>query len=200
MSNILRGGFRPKNAGIRGPRRYEVDSNFGTAVFPGDAVTLVTAGTVQPISAGGADLVLGVVAYCTFVSNGVRVYGSRIPANTVYSPSTRGSKNASYAWVWDDPNIEYVCSVASNAATDTAAEVLAVVGANCDITATAGDTIYNRSGHVLDGNPTTGTLRFRILDIYRDPVNDISSAAQSNWKAVVMIDEGQHPFYSQAGI
>jgi hypothetical protein len=200
MSNILRGGFRPRYPGSQGARRYEVDSNFGTAVFPGDVVTLVTAGTVQPASAGGADLILGVVAYCSFVSQGVRVYGSEIPANTVYSPSTRGSKNASYAYVWDDPNIEYVCSVGSGTATDTQAEVLATVGANSDIVVTAGSTIYHRSGHTLDPTPTTGTLRFRIVDILRDPANDISSASQSNWKAIVRINEGFHPFYSLAGI
>lgn len=195
MSNFARGGFRPKNAGIKPPRRYEVDSNFGTSVFPGDVVTLVTAGTVQPASAGGADLVLGVVSHCTFVSNGVRVYGSHIPANTVYSPTTRLSKNASYAWVWDDPNVEYIAGVSG---TNTAATVAAMVGANADILATAGDTIYRRSNHQIDGaSVTTGTLRFRILDILRDPVNDLTTA---NWKAVVMIDEGQHPFYSQAGI
>lgn len=200
MSNILRGGFRPKNPGVKGPRRYEVDSGFGTAVFPGDVVTLVTAGTVQPASAAGADLILGVVAYCSFVSNSVRVYGSEIPASTTYTPSTRGSKNASYAWVWDDPNIEYIASVASNAATNTLATVLASVGANMDITATAGSTIYHRSGHVLDGNPLTTLHRFRILDILRDPVQDISSASQSNWKAVCTINAGFHPYYSSAGI
>lgn len=197
MANLIRGGFRPRHPGVRGPRRYEVDSSYGTALFPGDAVTLVTAGTVQALSAGGADLFLGVVAYVSYVSGGRRQYGTYIPATTVYSPTSRGSKNASYAWVWDDPTIEYIGSVASNSASNTAALAYASVGSNCDITATAGDTIYAHSNHVLDGNVGTGTLRCRILDVLRDPAQDLASA---NWKAVFMIDEGQHPFFSQAGI
>jgi hypothetical protein len=195
MSNIARGGFRPLHPGMHKARRYEVDSNFGTAIFPGDVVTLVTAGTVQPASAGGADLILGVVSACTFVQSGVRVYGSHIPANTVYSPSTRLSKNASYAYVWDDPEIEYVASVSG---TNTAATVAAMIGANADILATAGDTIYRRSNHQIDGaSVTTGTLRFRILDILRDPAQDLTSA---NWRAIVKINEGFDPMFSQAGI
>lgn len=201
MSNLIRGGFRPRFPGIRGPRRYEVDSGYGTALFPGDVCTLVTAGTVQAASAGGADLILGVISHLTYVSSfNRRVYGSYVPASTTYSPTTAGSKNATYAWVWDDPLIEYIASVSSNAATDTKAEVLAAIGANCDIAVGAGDTNYSRSGHTLDGAVNTGTLRFRILDILRDPAQDISSASQSNWKAICMIDEGFHPFYSAAGI
>ncbi len=196
MSNIARGGFRPLHPGMHKARRYEVDSGYGTALFPGDVVTLVTAGTVQAASAGGADLILGVVAACTYVAaNGQRVYGSHIPASTTYSPTSRGSRNASYAWVWDDPQIEYVASVSG---TNTAATVYAMVGANADILTTAGDTVYRRSNHQIDGSSvTTGTLRFRILDILRDPAQDLTSA---NWRAIVKIDEGFDPSMSQAGI
>jgi hypothetical protein len=196
MANITRGGFRPKFAGIKGARRYEVVSGVSTAIFPGDVVTLLTDGTVAAASAGGADLVLGVVAAASYVdSSGSRVR-RYIPASTTYSPTARGSKNASYVWVWDDPTIEYVATVSTG--TNTAAVIYALLGANADIVATAGDTVYGRSNHTIDGSgATTGTLRFRITEIYRDPANDLTSA---NWKAVCQIDEGQHPFYSQAGI
>lgn len=195
MANIARGGFRPLHPGMHKARRYEVDSNYGTNLFPGDVVTLVTAGTVQAASAGGADLILGVIAACTYVSGGQRQYGKYIPANTVYSPTSRGSKNASYAYVWDDPEIEYVASVSG---TNTAATVYAMVGANADILATAGDTIYSRSNHQIDGaSVTTGTLRFRLLDILRDPAQDLTSA---NWRVICKINEGFDPMFSQAGI
>lgn len=195
MANIIRGGFRPLYPGKYNARRYEVDSGYGTALFPGDVVTLVTAGTVQAASAGGADLILGVVAWATYVSGGVRVYGSYIPASTTYSPTTRFSKNASYVGVWDDPEIEYVASVSTVA---SAATLGAALGANADILATAGDTIYRRSNHQIDGSTiNTGTLRFRIVDIMRDPAQDNTAV---NARAIVRIDEGFHPFMSQAGI
>lgn len=201
MSNILRGGFRPRRPGMYGVRRYEVVSNNATAVFPGDFVTLTTAGVVQPSTAGDTALLLGAVACVTYVSAlNRRVYGSYIPANTTYTPSTRYSKNASYAWVWDDPTIEYVASVSSNAATDTLAEIAAAIGSNMDLVAGAGDTVYARSGYTLDGNPIAGTAQFRILEVLRDPANDLSSSSQANWKVVCMINEGIHAFDSGAGI
>lgn len=195
MANLLRGGFRPLYPGSYNCRRYEVDSNYGTALFPGDAVTLVTAGTVQALSAGGADLFLGVIAWVSYVSNGVRLFGNYVPANTVYSPTTRGSKNATYCAVWDDPSIEYVTSVSTVASATTA---YAAVGANADILATAGDTIYRRSNHQLDGSTiNTGTLRFRIVDMLRDPAQDLTAV---NARYVVRINEGFHSWMSQAGI
>lgn len=197
MANILRGGFRPKHGAIRGPRRYEVASSYGTALFPGDVVTLVTGGVVEACTAGGAPLILGVISHLSYVSGGVRVYGKHVPATTVYSPTARGSVNATYAWVWDDPSIEYIASVSSHAETDTTAEVYDSVGSCMDIVATAGNTVYSRSGHTLDGNEIEATAQFRILEVYRDPVNDLSSA---NWKAVCQINEGFHSFTSTAGI
>jgi hypothetical protein len=199
MANILRGGFHPRKGinAVPKPRRYEVASSYGTALFPGDVVTLVTAGTVEACTAGGAPLILGVIAHVSYVSNNKRIYGQYIPATTVYAPTTRGSANASYAYVWDDPSIEYIASVSSHADTDTAAEVYAAVGSNMDLVATAGSTVYGRSGHTLDGNEVAATAQFRIVEIIRDPANDLTSA---NFRVACMINEGFHVLTSAAGI
>jgi hypothetical protein len=199
MSNILHGGFRPYYPGkVKGPRRYELDSGNAAAVFPGDFVTLTTAGVVAASTAGDAALLLGAVAATSYVaSTGGRVYGSYIPASTTYSPTSRGSANASYVWVWDDPDIEYVACLASHANTNTAAKIYAAVGSNMDLVATAGDTIYRRSGYTLDGNPIAGTAQFRILEVLRDPAQDLTSA---NARVVCGINEGFHAFFSGAGI
>ena len=198
MANIIRGGFRPRRPGMYGARRYEVDSSNSGAIFPGDFVTLTTAGIVQASTAGDSALLLGAVACTSYVSAfGRRVYGSYIPATTVYSPTARFSKNASYCWVWDDPTIEYVVSVTSHADTDTVAEVAACVGANMDLVAGTGNTVYARSGYTLDGNTIEATAQFRILEILRDPANDLSSA---NWRAICQINEGFGTLNSAAGI
>ena len=183
--------------GISSPRRYELASGNATAVFPGDLVTLVTAGVVDLVTAGGAPLILGAVSHVSFVLNGVRVPGPFIPASTTYTPTTRGSPNASYVYVWDDPSIEYIANLASNAGTNTAALIFASVGANMDMVAGAGSTVYARSGHTLDGNPIAGTAQMRILEVLRNPTNDLTSA---NAQVVCMINEGFHPFESPAGI
>lgn len=195
MANVVRGGFHPRRGigQVPRPRRYEVASNNTLAIFAGDAVDLVTAGVAYPAIAGTAT-VLGVVAHCSYVTNNQRVYSNYIPASTVYSPTSRGSQNASYVWVWDDPSIEYVVDM--NVAT-TAALNYAGVGANVDLLATAGSTVYGRSGHLLDGTYVAGTAQFRILEMLRRPDNDLTSV---NQKVVCMINEGFHAFTSAAGI
>jgi hypothetical protein len=198
MANLLRGGFHPRRSvGIPSPVRYEVASSYGTALFPGDVVTLVTAGTVEACTAGGAPLILGVISHVSYVLNGVRIPGPYIPATTVYSPTARGSINASWVWVWTDPTIEYIACLSSHANTDTAAKIYAAVGSNMDIVATAGSTVYARSGHTLDGNPIAGTAQFRILEVLRDPANDLTSA---NARVVCQINEGFGTLNSAAGI
>lgn len=198
MANILRGGFHPRR-GLKAtpnPRRYEVASSYGTALFPGDVVDLVTAGVVQASAAGNTTM-LGVIAHVSYVSNNKRIYGQYVPATTVYSPTARGSSNATYVYVWDDPSIEYIANLASHANTATAALIYAAVGSNMDLVATAGSTVYGRSGHQLDGNPIAATAQFRILEVLRTPANDLASA---NAQVVCMINEGFHAFTSAAGI
>jgi hypothetical protein len=192
MANILRGGFHIRR-GKGQPRRYEVASNNTLAVFAGDAVDLVTAGVVYPAIAGTAT-VLGVVSHCSYVVNGTRVFSNYIPASTVYSPTARGSKNASYAYVWDNPDNEYIVDV--NVAT-TEALNRAGVGANMDLLATAGSTVYGRSGHLLDGTYVAGTAQFRIIEMFRQPGNDLTAVDQ---KVVCQINEGFHAFFNAAGI
>lgn len=198
MANLVRGGFRPRrNMGVSGPRRYELATNNSTAVFAGDLVTLVTAGVVDLVTAGGAGLILGAVSHVSYVQNGVRIPAQFVPASTTYTPTARGSVNATYVYVWDDPSIEYVACLASHANTATAALIYAAVGSNMDIVAGAGSTVYGRSGHTLDGNTIAATAQMRILEVLRDPANDLTSA---NARVVCMINEGFHAFTSAAGI
>lgn len=196
MSNIVRGGFHPRRGlkSVMSPRRYEVASGYGTALFPGDLVTLVAAGTIQA-AAAGSGTIIGAIAHCSFVATtGFRVYGQYIPATTTYTPTARGSLNASYVYVWDDPSIEYIASV--KVAT-TAALNYAGVGANMAIAVDAGDTVYGRSGHKLDGTYVAGDAQMRILEMLRAPQNDLTSQYQ---QVVCMINDGFHPFFSNAGI
>ncbi len=197
MANIVRGGFHPK-AGIGQvprPRRYEVASGNTLAIFAGDAVDLLAAGVVYPSAAGGSPgAILGVVAHCSYVANNQRVYSNYIPASTTYSPTSRGSQTTSYVYVWDDPSIEYIADM--NVAT-TAALNYAGVGANVDLIATAGSTVYGRSGHLLDGTYVAATANFRILAMLRRADNDLTAV---NQKVVCMINEGFHAFTSSAGV
>lgn len=197
-ANILFGGFHVTDAQRWRARRYEVVSGFATAIFRGDLVTLVTTGTVDLVTAGGAGLILGAVRDVSFVLNGKRVYDTMLPANTTYTPTSRGSRTASYVWVYDDPTTEYWASVSSNSGTNTAALIYAAVGSNMDIIAGAGSTVYRQSGHTLDGNPIAATAQMRILETRRFPGNAIDGTANFQYRC--KINEGFDPAFSAAGI
>jgi hypothetical protein len=141
--------------------------------------------------------VLGVIAHTSYWTGApARQYGLYIPASTVYAPTSRGSYQASYAYVWDDPSIEYIASVAVGT---TAALNYAGVGQNMNLsTTTAGSTVYGRSGQQLDGTyQGTSDAQFRILAMYRMPANDLTSV---NQQVICRINDGSDPFMSNAGI
>ncbi len=198
MANYLMGGFWPCNEDDAQFNRYEVANNNSTAIFAGDVVTLTTAGVVQPCTAGDTALILGVVKQVSYVLSGKRIVSTYLPANTTYTPTTRGSRTASYVWVYDDPGVQYWACLAANSGTDTEAKVWAAVGSNMDIVATAGDTVYRRSGHTLDGNPIAGTAQFRINGVRRIPGRDMTST--TNLQVRCSVNEGIHAYFSGAGI
>lgn len=201
MANVLFGGFKPVDGLKHRARPYPIASGYGTALFRGDMVTLVAAGTVEAATAGDADLVLGVIKEIEFNQNGKRIRDSYYPASSTYSPTTLwpgNTRTSAVAYVYDDPNTEFWGCVASHANSDTLAEVLAARGANMDITASAGSTVYKQSGHVLDGTVTAGTAkRVRITEPRRIVGNDLTAA---NWQLRFQICEGFHVFHSSAGI
>jgi hypothetical protein len=195
-TNLLRGGFHPRRGigAVPRPRRYEVASGYGTALFPGDAVTLVTAGVIQS-AAAASGTVLGVIAHVSYWSGTGRIYGQYIPASTTYTPTARGSYQASYAYVWDDPSIEYIAPV--DVAT-TAALNYAGLGANMNLKVSdAGSTVYGRSGHKLDGTYVAGDAQFRITEMLRMSANDLTLQYQL---VACRINDGFDPFLSNAGI
>lgn len=196
-TNIQRGGFHPRRGigQVARPRRYEVVSNNSTAIFSGDVVTITTAGVVQPTTAGDTDLALGVVAQASYwTGSPARAYSNYIPVSTTYTPTSRGSIQSSYVWVWDDPSIEYIVDVDVGT---TAALNYAGLGANMDLIASAGSTVYGRSGHHLDGTYVAGQAQFRITEMLRRADNDLTLQYQ---KVSCRINEGSDPFLSLAGI
>jgi hypothetical protein len=195
MANVLFGGFKPVLGLQARARRYEVASGNSTAIFRGDVVKADSAGVVDVAAAGNTDLV-GVVKEVEYTLSGKRVRAPYLPASTTYSPTARGSVNASYVWVYDDPAMEYWVCVSSHANTDTEAEVRAALFCNMDITAGAGSTVYGQSGHTLDGAVVAATAQFRILEIRRIPGNDLAAA---NFQVRCMINEGFHAFVDTAG-
>lgn len=204
MANILRGGFHPVDSARFKPRKFSVASGYAPAnscvgIAKGEVVKLVTAGTLQIADAGDAALILGVVKSVRYIgSDGSPVYGAYLPSgHTFTGDAAVNNFNAPWIEVWVDPDIEYMACVVTGT---TNALAYAGLGANMDLSATSSttvSTVYKESLRTLDATFVAGIAQFRINDIIRDPINDVTSA---NYRVKCQINEGAHQFLSTAGI
>jgi hypothetical protein len=205
MANYVNKGFWPVAADRWEPRPYTVASGYDPAnncvgIAPGDVVKLVTAGSLQLCDAGDSALILGVVHSVRYKdANGNLITGGYLPEATTYSGDTSiNNPNAPIVMVYDQPNIEYIASVAGAATTE--ALIAAGTGANMDLSATSStsvDTVYRRSLRTLDGTFVAATAQFRVLELFRQPGIEYTS---TNFRVRCMINEGFHASFSPAGI
>lgn len=206
MANILRGGFHPIDQLRHKPRKMSVASGYAPAnallgIARGDVVTQLTDGTIAVLGAGAADalLILGIVSSVSYVdAAGTRQFGGIIPTGHTFAGNANVSNPlAPVVEVIVDPAVEYYACVAVGT---TNALAYAGIQANMDLSATSATTVSNvthESLRTLDGTFIAGTAQFRITDIVRDSINDVTSA---NYRVKCMINEGMHQFLSLAGI
>ena len=159
------GGAAPANL----QNKYRIASGYSTAIFQGDLVQVVTAGTIERVAAGGSGFILGVF-------NGCR-YTDPTTSKETFSNTYPGSISASdiEAFIIDAPLARFEIQ-----ADDTFPVT--------DLFGPVGDTSSGISRMELDvtTGATTATLPLKALDISQDPENsDVSSA---NTNVVVMIN------------
>jgi hypothetical protein len=136
-------------------------------VFIGDFVTRGTNGKIK--EAGVGDVIVGVVEGLEDIKGKPQKY---IPPNTDF-----------YALVIDDPDALFICQDSSDTTPLTTAEI----GENCDIVATAGDTVTGRSKMEIDGaTHQTTSAQLRLIEGYNIVGNEIGKP-HAIW--VVMINE-----------
>lgn len=150
-----------------------IADDYNTAIFNGDLVKRVAAGTVEVCAAG--DVPVGVFMGCSFTKDdGEVVFSKHWPA----SQSVNGSYATAY--VMDDPQ------VVLRAQFDGASGI-ADIGQLTDMVSThAGSTANGRSGQEIDSTTGTATATFRILDFVDGPSND---PASNNAEALVAFAE-----------
>lgn len=163
----------PLNARIR-----QYTATTATAVFPGDFVKMVDAGTVEVAAAG--DALLGV---CVGV----------VPTYTDLSLKYKPANTAGTLLVCDDPNAEYEIQEDGDGAGAGAAITTAAIGSNGDIVATAGSTTRGMSQMELDSSDvllkdtTPASAQLRVVA----SVNRIDSETGNFGKWIVRINEHQ---------
>ena len=193
-------GFKPLNHIGGTPyagavRHIKIASGFGTNIFNGSIVALVTGGTLEVVTTLGSNGdvfpsgVIGVFVGCTKPdpTSKNKTFSNHWPTGTVASDAM--------AYVVDDPNVLFqVQADASVAQTD--------LGANAPLAAvqstSTGDTTTGVSTTALDATTaTTATIAFRIVDFVESPDSTVGDAFTD---VIVKFNEGIHSYTNATGI
>ncbi len=171
-ANVPRGLYNPRHRNGApyngGGRIYHVPASYGTALYIGDPVIIVTDAsdangiqTVARASAGGGAYAIGAI-----IGMASRPEAVWTQDKGLYRPaSTLG-----YVLVADDPDLLFEIQEDSVGGVMT----IGAVGRNADLIAGSGSAVTGWSGFQLDSSTlqTTNTLQLRIVDALRAPDND----------------------------
>lgn len=165
-------------------RQYTIASGYGTNIFNGDAVKLVTAGTVERDTADAAMTPIGVFMGCTYTdpNSKQKLFSQYWPASTVASDAK--------AYVCDATDVLFKVAVVSSGTTigDLADTDL---GANVAGVDNTGDTINGNSKIAIsDTSATTNTLPFRIVELVEETKNSSGGYTEAlvKWNAGHLMD------------
>lgn len=157
--------------------KYRVANNYGTAIFQGDLVEVLTAGTIGRKAAGETDPVLGVFNGCRYTDP---TTGKETFSN--YYPGSIAADDIE-AFVIDAPYAKFEIQA------DDTFPVADLFG-NFDIVdqSPVGDTSSGISRMELDvtTGAVTATLPLKAMDISQDPEN--SDVASANTNVIVIIN------------
>ena len=162
-------------------RLIPIASTYNTAIFAGDLVRIVAAGTIEKFTGTTTGSPSGVFVGVQYVNS----LSQFTPAQ--YYPGT--SVTEAFAIVVDDPMAAFKVAVtAANSTMSSAAR--AGVGANMSVLAGTGDTATGNSGaSVLAGSEaTTAGLVVRVIDT----VDETKTAADTFVEIIVKINLHQY--------
>jgi|TARA_B110000858_G_scaffold17912_1_gene18062 hypothetical protein len=162
-------------------RLIPIASTYNTAIFAGDLVKIVAAGTIEKFTGTTTGSPSGVFVGVQYV-NSVSQF---TPAQ--YYPGT--SVTEAFAIVVDDPLAAFKVAV-TNVSSVMSSAARAAVGANMSVLAGTGDTATGNSGaSVLAGSEaTTAGLVVRVIDT----VDETSTAADTFVEIIVKINLHQY--------
>ena len=178
-------GLRPArmmngSAFMNQQNRYRIANNYATAIFQGDLVETLTAGTIGVKAAGETDAVLGVFNGCRYTdpTTGKETFSNYYPGSIAAADIE--------AFVIDAPDVVYEIQA------DDTFPVTDLFG-NFDIVAGTGDTNSGMSRTELDvtTGAVTTTLPLKAIDISQDPENNDTSSANTNVMVVSQSRSGR---------
>jgi len=164
-------------------RQYSIASGYNTNIFNGDAVKLVTGGTVERDTADAAMTPMGVFLGCTYTdpSLGYQLFSQYYPANTAASDIM--------AYVADGTDVLFKVAVLSSSAGATPVIgdlAITDLGANVAMINNNGDTATGNSRcGISDTTATTNTLPLRIVELVEETKNSSGGFTEAlvKWNA-----------------
>ena len=148
-------------------RHIKIASGYATAIFYGDFVKLVAAGTAEKAAVTTSVVAgtVGIFVGCSYTdpSTSQLTFNQQFPASTAASDIM--------AYVVDDPKLVFKMQ-ADEAIAQTG------LGNNVSAVSTAGSTTIGRSKNALDGGSvaTTNTLPLRVLEFVEGPNSTVGDA------------------------
>ena len=166
-------------------RHIKIASAYDTAIFYGDFVKLVAAGTVEKDEGTTSMTPVGIFVGCKYTDPNSK----NLTFNQQWVADTSASDAVAY--VMDDPNILFQMQCDGTAAQT-------VLGSNCAVTQTAGSTSIGTSKNTVDisTTATTNTLPLRIIDFVDGP----NSAVGDSYTDVIVKFNVGHLYDNTTGL
>ena len=175
-------------------RQIKIASGYGTNIFNGSIVSIVTAGTLEIVTTVGSNSsvfpagTVGVFVGCSYTdpNSKQKVFAQYWPASTVASDAV--------GYVVDDPDVVFQIQADASIAQ-------AGLGANAPLAAvqstSTGSTVTGNSTTALDATVATTTQAFRIVDFVDSPNSQVGDAFTD---VLVKFNIAQHSYTNATGI
>jgi len=160
-------------------RQYSIANNYGTSIFNGDAVKLVTGGTVERDTFDAAMTPIGVFLGCSYTDPNTKqkTFQQYYPAST--------AADDIQAYVCDTTDVLFKVAILSSGTTigDMA---ITDIGANvAGVDNTGSTTTGNSKSGISDTSATTATLPFRVVGLVEETKNSSGGFTEAyvKWNA-----------------
>ncbi len=197
-------------------RQLVIASAYGTSIFYGDVVKVVSGGTIEKDTGTTTATPVGVFMGCSYVNaQGQVIFSQYYPASTTAPTGT-----VITAYVADDPDQLYkVVNVAGTTADNTSSGLLpaylgrTMIGSNAQLVQNTGSTASGDSKvgiYTAAGATTTASLPVRIVDVVPDTANSSGNFCEVivKWNAPYVVSDnsttsvvtGGHQYLNPVGV
>jgi hypothetical protein len=190
-------------------RQIAIASGYGTSIFYGDVVKLVSGGTIEKDTGTTTATPVGVFLGCSYVNaQGQVIFSQYFPASTTAPTGT-----LIQAFVADDPDQLFKVVLVAGTTADNTSSGLAptflgrtVIGSNAQLVQNAGVVASGDSRvgiYTAAGATTTDTLPIRIIDVVPDTANSSGNFCEVivKWNAANVSGlTGGHQYLNPTGV